>query len=287
MKNLKAMFSNSSNLYGSEWLALVFNNRNKNYGAYALRMQSSGILFKAFMIVAPLFTLLFVAPMIYAHFKAKPDTVIDVVVEPKVQDLTKIHEMKKEEPKKEEPAKAEPIKDPAPVKSVKLTNNIAIVKETIEEPPTAMQVQEAVIASTTQQGETGKVNAVEPSTNTGGGGGTAATGSVDPDIIYDAPGVDKYPEFPGGMTAWAKFLQKNLRYPYMAQESGVQGKVYVSFVVEPDGSISNVKLVKGIGAGCDEEAMRVIKKSPKWEPGVQNKQAVRVRYNMPINYTIQ
>lgn len=73
----------------------------------------------------------------------------------------------------------------------------------------------------------------------------------------------------------------------MAQESGVQGKVYISFVVEPDGSISNVKLVKGIGAGCDEEAMRVIKKSPKWEPGVQNKQAVRVRYNMPINYTIQ
>lgn len=286
MKNPKAMFNNSSNLYGSEWLALVFNNRNKNYGAYALRMQSSGILFKAFMIVAPLFTLLFVGPMIYAQFKSKPDTVVDVVVEPKVQDLTKIHEMKKEEPKKEEPAKSEPIKDPAPAKSVKLTNNIAIVKETIEEPPTTVQVQEAVIASTTQQGETGKINTVEPSANAGGGGGTATEGTVDNGIkeIYD---IQEYPEFPGGMTAWAKFLQKNLRYPYMAQESGIQGKVYVSFVVEPDGSISNVALVKGIGYGCDEEAIRVIKKSPIWKAGRQNNQKVRVRYNMPINYTIQ
>lgn len=276
------MFNNSTNLYGSEWLALVFNNRNKNYGAYALRMESSGILFKAFMIVAPLFTLMFVGPMIYAKLNkeepVKAQREIKVAVAPK-----EIHEMKKEEPKKEEPRKEQlPMKDPAPVKSVKLTTNIAIVENPIEEPPTTAQVQNAVIASTNQEGKEGKINAVEPSANTGGGGGTAPEGNSN--AIVELAGVEKYPEFPGGMAAWAKFIQKNLRYPYMAQESGIQGKVYVSFVIETDGSISNVSLVKGIGYGCDDEAIRVIKKSPKWEAGEQNKRKVRVRYNMPINY---
>ncbi len=280
------MFNNSSNLYGSEWLALVFNNRNKDYGAYALRMQSASILFRSFMIVAPLFAMLFVGPMIYAKmFAHEPKEIADKVI-PVELSQQPIHEMKKEEPKKEEPAKAEPIKDPAPVKSVKLTANIKMVEETIEEPPTTAQVQEAVISNTTQEGVAGKVNAVEPSTNTGGGGGNATTGTNEPGAIVELAGVEEYPEFPGGMAAWAKFIQKNLRYPYMAQENGIQGKVYVSFVVETDGSISNVNLVKGIGGGCDEEAMRVIKKSPKWKAGRQNKQAVRVRYNMPINYTI-
>jgi len=88
------------------------------------------------------------------------------------------------------------------------------------------------------------------------------------------------------MAAWAKFIQKNLRYPYPAQDAGVQGKVFLSFVVEKDGAITDVKIVKGIGYGCDDEAVRVIKKSPKWKAGEQNKQTVRVRYNMPINYTL-
>lgn len=285
MKNLKAMFNNSSNLYGSEWLALVFNNRNKDYGAYALRMQSANMLLKAFMIVAPLFTLLFVGPMIYARIHKNEVTEFKKVVVVQTASPEKIHEMKKEEPKKEEPAKAEPIKDLAPVKSVKLTNHIKIVEETIEDPPTTAQIQESVISNTTQQGESGKVNAVEPSTQTGGGGGNATEGAVD-NGIRDISEISENPEFPGGMTAWAKFIQKNLRYPSMAQEASIQGKVYVSFVVETDGSISNVNLVKGIGGGCDEEAMRVIKKSPRWKAGRQNNQAVRVRYNMPINYTI-
>lgn len=72
----------------------------------------------------------------------------------------------------------------------------------------------------------------------------------------------------------------------MAQDEGVSGKVYLSFVVEKDGTITDVKVVKGIGYGCDDEAMRVIKKSPRWKAGMQNNLPVRVRYNMPISYTI-
>ena len=104
--------------------------------------------------------------------------------------------------------------------------------------------------------------------------------------MHNAAGVEVYPQFPGGMTAWAKFIQKNLKYPIMAQDANIQGKVYLSFVVEKDGAITDVSVLRGIGAGCDEEAMRVIKKSPKWKAGQQNNQNVRVRYTMPINYTI-
>lgn len=277
---------NNSNLYGGEWLALVFSNRNKNYGAYVLRTESSNITVKALLIVVPVFVSLFVGPMIYAQLKPKADTAIQVVIDTQEPDV--IHEMKKEQPKKEEPKKelpkAEPIIEQA--KSIKMTDNIVVTdKQVIEEPPTAAEIEKAVIASVASDGKEGVGNAkpVEPSKGEGDGNGTATEGDNN---IYNVGGVEQFPEFPGGMAAWSKFIQKNLRYPYMAQENGIQGKVFVSFVIEKDGSVSDVSLVKGIGGGCDEEALRVIKKSPKWEAGRQNKTKVRVRYNMPINYTI-
>lgn len=277
------MFNNSSNLYGSEWLALVFSNRNKNYGAYALRMQSASILTKSLLIAGSIFVSLFIIPAVYAHFQPAPDQVVDVTVAIAEPDV--IHQMKKEEPKKAEPVKAEPIKEK--IKSVNL--NVKVVKDPIDDTPpvTSKELKEAVVASVTQEGVTGKENVIpvtEPG-NTGGGGGTASEGLVD-NSVHNMAGVEVYPEFPGGMAAWAKFIQRNLNYPYIAQENNVQGKVYLSFVVEKDGSITDVSVTRGIGAGCDEEAVRVIKKSPKWKPGMQNNQTVRVRYTIPINYTI-
>lgn len=283
VKKLIAMFNNSSNLYGSEWLALVFSNRNKNYGAYELRAQSSTILMRSFFIAAAAFVSLFVGPMIYAHFKPEPAVLYQTTVE--IADPSTIHEMKKkEEPKKEEPVKAEPIK--AKVKTVQMSSHIEVVQDNLVNtpPPTTVEAQEAVIASTTQDGVAGQGNAL-PSTDTKGGGGGTATEGVEDNSIHIA-GIDVFPEFPGGMEAWSKFIQKNLRYPYTAQDANIQGKVYLSFVVEKDGSITDVSVTRGIGGGCDEEAMRVIKKSPKWRPGMQNSRAVRVRYSMPINYTL-
>lgn len=103
-----------------------------------------------------------------------------------------------------------------------------------------------------------------------------------PDVLYNSGGVEILPEFPGGMAAWNKFLSKNLKYPSIAQENGVMGRVTVSFVVEKNGEITAIKVMRGIGAGCDEEAIRVIKKSPFWKPGFQNGKAVRVSYVIPI-----
>ena len=99
--------------------------------------------------------------------------------------------------------------------------------------------------------------------------------------------VEQNPEFPGGMTAMYRFLGNNIKYPNEAQKNKVQGRVFVRFIVEKDGSISNIDILKGIGGGCDEEAKRVVNSMPKWKPGFQNGKPVRVYYNMPIVFKLQ
>lgn len=98
--------------------------------------------------------------------------------------------------------------------------------------------------------------------------------------------VEEQPSFPGGEGELKKYLVENITYPQMAKETNVSGTVYVQFVVEQDGSVSNVKILKGIGAGCDEEAVRVVKKMPKWKPGKQRSKPVRVYFNLPVKFTL-
>lgn len=98
--------------------------------------------------------------------------------------------------------------------------------------------------------------------------------------------VEESPSFPGGDVARIKFLQENIVYPQMARESGIQGTVYVTFVVERNGNVTDVRVLRGIGGGCDEEAVRVIKAMPKWNPGKQRGKPVRVQFNMPIKFTL-
>ncbi|MDA3905280.1 MAG: energy transducer TonB [Bacteroidales bacterium] len=99
--------------------------------------------------------------------------------------------------------------------------------------------------------------------------------------------VENMPEFPGGEAAMYKFIGNNIDYPRMAKESGISGRVFVTFVVERDGSVTDVQILRGIGGGCDEEAVRVIKMMPKWTPGKQRGKPVRVQYRMPIKFTLQ
>ena len=99
--------------------------------------------------------------------------------------------------------------------------------------------------------------------------------------------VEEMPSFPGGEGKLMEYVAKNIKYPQIARETGIQGRVFVGFVVEPDGSISNVKLLRGIGGGCDEEAMRVVKSMPKWKPGKQRGKAVRVSYQIPVFFKLQ
>jgi protein TonB len=113
---------------------------------------------------------------------------------------------------------------------------------------------------------------------------------MDEDVIDEAEiftVVESMPEFPGGESALYKYLGKNIVYPTMAQESGVQGRVYVTFVVEINGNITDIKVVRGIGGGCDEEAIRVVKAMPSWNPGRQRGQPVRVQYILPVRFVLQ
>lgn len=98
--------------------------------------------------------------------------------------------------------------------------------------------------------------------------------------------VEQSPEFPGGEEARLKFISSNVKYPQVARELGVSGTVYVEFIVGRDGKISDAKVVRGIGGGCDEEALRVVKMFPNWKPGKQRGKAVTVRFRMPIKFTL-
>ena len=99
--------------------------------------------------------------------------------------------------------------------------------------------------------------------------------------------VEEMPEFPGGAAKMMEYIQKNIKYPMMARESDIQGRVFVNFVVEPDGTITNVTVMRGIGGGCDEEALRVVQSMPNWKPGKQRGSAVRCSFTVPIIFKLQ
>lgn len=99
--------------------------------------------------------------------------------------------------------------------------------------------------------------------------------------------VEQDPEFPGGVEALYKYIQSNIKYPQLAKENNITGRVFVTFVVEKDGSVSNVKAARDIGGGCGAEAVRVVKSMPKWKPGKQRGKAVRAAYTLPVNFTLQ
>jgi protein TonB len=282
----KTMLNTSSNLNKTEWLNLVFRNRNQAYGAYELRLHSDQNTLRALFIAAPLFILLFASPMIYRY--VHPETAVDDAKPDIPVTMAPIHPPI-EQPKpleKIDPPKSEPIREK--IKMVKLPSNPEVVSKPIEtDPPTVDEVENAVVGPVTQTGKETSLTSL-PAEGDGNGAGIGAGSGMgaDENAIYDGTSVEIYPEFEGGMKGWEKYLRRNLRYPYDAQGENKQGKVFISFIVERDGSISNVTLVRGVYQSLDEEAARVIKKSPKWRPGIQNGRAVRVRYNMPISFAL-
>ncbi|GAA3966405.1 hypothetical protein GCM10022246_19180 [Pedobacter ginsengiterrae] len=104
--------------------------------------------------------------------------------------------------------------------------------------------------------------------------------------VYDFVSIEKVPDFPGGMKKFYEYLGKSIKYPVTAQNNNVQGKIFLSFTVEKDGQLNDVQVIRGLGSGLDEEALRVIKGSPKWNPGIQNGDPVRVKYHIAVNFTL-
>ena len=114
---------------------------------------------------------------------------------------------------------------------------------------------------------------------------TAQDKKTSDDKVYEK--VEVMPEFPGGDQAMMDFVATNVKYPKEAMDKEISGRVLVSFIVEKDGSITDAKVVKGIGGGCDEEAVRVVNAMPKWKPGMQKGKPVRVSFMMPFTFKLQ
>lgn len=279
------MFNSKFNVNRIEWLDLVFENRNQSYGAYVLRKESGKDLRNAVIIAAFLFAGGIVISSMVSKIGNKLRNVVVTIDKP--DDLFRL-------------SKVDVLKPP--------TVKVPKVNEVVAKPIQTQKFNQVnyktphVVADTKPTADLPDINTLKESlignetVNNGAdapsdANGTTATTSgnvsgdvADKEVFSTADFLEKYPEFPGGMQAWQKFLSKNLRYPYLAQENQISGRVFVSFVVERNGEITNLKIVRGIGGGCDEEALRVIKKSPFWSPGFQNGRAVRVAYTMPIYF---
>lgn len=105
------------------------------------------------------------------------------------------------------------------------------------------------------------------------------------DTIYDV--VDVMPEYPGGMPALMNYIATNVQYPTEAKDHNIEGRVMVGFVIEKDGSVTDVEVLRSIGYGCDQEAIRVVNGMPRWQPGIKDGQPVRVHFNLPFSFRLQ
>lgn len=273
------MLISKFDLYKNEWLDLVFSDRNRLYGAYELRQHYSQSMVKALgVMIGSIIVVAFVFGVILKpsiHPKHEVDRIIPVsnLVLPPPPVVPPV--------KKPMPDLAKPPATPHQrIASVRLVPLVPTIDKLAEEPPKIDDMAGKAISTTTQTGSSGTatVDATPGPATTPGNG--------DDETIYKGIGLEREPEPVGGFAAFNKFLQKHLHFPEAAEEARVGGKVFVSFVVEKDGSLSNFTILRGPGYGTNEEALRVLKLAPAWNPGVQNDHPVRVQYNIPINFQL-
>lgn len=270
------------NIFDKSWIDLVFEGRNKQYGAYQLRSENPKTTIKALIIGAILFTFLVATPMILEKLgdlasKGKEDNV-DKVIE--VIDLPPPPE---EAPLPPPPPPVEQLQAPKSiVEEVKLKPLEAVKKEEVpDDPPKQEQFKEADPSSRNADASpTGDVNIGTPA-------GDLDKGVEAPDnTVYNSAGLQVQPEFPGGVGAFLTYINKNFRIPEIDQN--MTAKIYVSFVVEKDGSITAIKVLRDPGYGLGKEAERVLKSVKiKWSPGIQNGKPVRASFNLPITINIK
>jgi protein TonB len=277
------MISFTQNLYRVQWLDLVFKNRNQAYGAYELRKNNAVTTVKAFFYAAAFFSSLVITPWLI-HQISKTNTAAENNEQVKIIEVNLLARIKELKPEIKPDKK--PTSKPVQAKSIQYANlNVVPENQTESDIPTQEQLHEAVISTNNIDGEASlNLNPIEIQEETSGIKGSSA--SAEDMELHTLDGIENYPEFPGGHSAFIKFLSRNLKYPANAVERGIEGKVLISFIIEKNGRLSNIKILRGIGYGCDEEAIRVLEKSPEWKPGIQNKQKVRVAYTLPINFNL-
>lgn len=260
---------------------IIFQARNRAYGAFDLRKQYRTTLSRALGLGIALFLGALAAPTLYARFWPQALVSHD-------QSMQEVTLTKLAEPPVEPPISLPPPETAPAVNTVRNLPPIVmpeadVVKDNL--PPTTDELKDATSGTETAQG-TGDIDIIAaPEASTP----TMTEKALEVETKTEAPFVvvEQQPEYPGGLEALRTFLGKNLNYPRSAASAGVSGRVYVSFVVNTDGSLTDIQVLKGIGFGCDEEAVRVMQKMPHWRPGKQSGRTVRVKYNLPISFTLE
>lgn len=270
-------------LISNAWCDLVFEGKNQAYGAYKLRKGTSKRNLWSIIIVLIAAVAIFSAIAIKNVIEANQKVAVTTAVELSKIDKTPKVEKKKAAPKIEQPKVVEKVKS-----SIKFTAPV-IKNDSEVKPEEEMKTQEdlqktkttigafTVVGNDEIDGEVLKakeeIAQPEPPKN------------EEENKVFDV--VEEQPSFPGGQGALRAWLNDNIKYPVVAAENGIQGKVIVQFVVGKNGSISNVKVLRSVDPSLDKEAVRVVSNMPNWTPGKQNGASVNVRFTLPVTFRLQ
>jgi protein TonB len=262
---------------------IVFEGRNKSYGAFLLRRLYDKHMTRALIVGCLLFLLGISSPQILRLVKG-------MLPEKPAEEFV-MKEVFLAEPPPIDPNKPPPPPppkvDPPPIKDqIKFVPPVVKKDEEVLEeeppPPTIEEIKDKEISTVTREGEEDGIDEslLEP---------TPAAPPVLEEAKEEEPFsyVEQMPSFPDGQEAMYKFIYDRIKYPAIARENGISGQVIVQFVVSKDGEIQKAKVVRGIGGGCNEEALRVVNEMPKWKPGKHNGRPVPVTFTLPIKFVLQ
>ena len=274
-------------LISNEWSDLLFENRNKEYGAYVLRHQTGNrnlaSILAILVFVAAIVSLLVIKNE-YDRYVAKHT----VVVYDQGMETSNLKN-KAPEVKRSEPIRRENIEEVVEKIKCSIKFVAPVIKKDDEvDPKDEMRTQDEIMKSKvsisvfdvlngSEDGEVLKAKQM------------LVTEPVKPKVeeykVFEV--VEQMPSFPGGDVALMQYLSKNIKYPPEAEEMGIQGRVICTFVVERDGSVSDIRIARSVDPSLDKEAIRVVSGMPKWIPGRQNGQSVRVKYTLPVTFRLQ
>lgn len=273
-------------LISNEWADIVFQGRNKVYGAYQLRRGTSKRNIWAMVFVAAVAAVAYLGLAAYNSYQAAQKAKFEAEMEASLIETKKQAKVEKktETPKVEQVQKVEKVKS-----SIAFTPPV-IKKDSEVKPEEEMKTQDELKETKTA------IGAFDVKGNDEAGGTVLRAveeiatpeppkQEVEQNKVFDV--VEQQPSYPGGMGALNQWLASNIKYPAMAAENGIEGRVVVQFVVERDGSVSGVHVVRGVDPSLDKEATRVVSQMPKWIPGKQNGSAVRVKYTVPVTFRLQ
>lgn len=272
-------------LLDNNWVELVFDGKNQAYGAYELRKETGSRNLKA--IITMLIGIAIIIGVIIAKVSIENALSSSVTLEADVE-LSKLAQKKEAKVERKEPVKIqEEQKVVEKVKSSVKFTAPEIKKDSEVKPEDELKSQDELAKTNTA------IGAFDVKGNDEAEGEVLKAKEVIADEkpkeeetkVFDV--VEQMPQFPGGDQALFEYLSKHIKYPVIAEENGVQGRVIVTFVVERDGSITDVKVVKSVDPSLDKEAQRVVRSMPRWIPGKQNGSAVRVKYTVPVTFKLQ